>query len=69
MAENALVAWVVHPRTWELEEHLIATLDVPLNLEGNARNRFRPELTARRAAAVKRAMALPVVPNPGIGER
>lgn len=69
MAENALVAWVVHSRPWEVEDHLIATLDVPLNLEGNSRNRFHAELRSRRAATVQRAMSLLVVPNPGVGGR
>lgn len=68
MADNALVSWVTDPEPWLLEERLIAGLDVPLNLDGNAHNRFHPELTAIRAAAVARARALPVLPNPA-GER
>ncbi len=35
MAENALVSWIVRQRPWELEDDLIAVLDVPLNLMGN----------------------------------
>jgi len=69
MADNALVSWVTDPKPWHLEERLIAGLDVPLNLDGNAHNRFHPELTATRAAAVARARALPVLPNPGRGGR
>lgn len=69
MGENALVSWVVHSQPWELEGHLIATLDLPLNLQGNSRNSFHPELTKQRAAAVKRARGLPVIPNPGVGGR
>lgn len=69
MAENALVSWIVHPRPWELEDHLIATLDVPLNLQGNARNRFHADLSARRADAVARARYLPIVANPRVGGR
>jgi hypothetical protein len=61
MAENALVSWLEDPEPWVLEEQFIADLDVPLNLEGNRRNRFHPELTARRAQAVARARALPVL--------
>jgi len=69
MADDALVSWGTDPEPWLLEERLIAGLDVPLNLDGNAHNQFHPELTATRAAAVARARILPVLPNPGPGER
>lgn len=69
MAENAMVSWIVEPEPWLLEAFLIADLDVPINLEGNAGNRFHPELKAARAKAVARALALPVIPNPGTGGR
>lgn len=61
MAENALVAWVVHPEPWVLEARFIADLDVPLNLEGNSHNRFHRELTGRRAQAVAAARSLPIL--------
>ena len=69
MAENAMVSWIIEPEPWLLEAFLIADLDVPLNLEGNSRNRFHPELTAARAKAVARALAMPVIPNSGVGGR
>jgi hypothetical protein len=69
MAANAYVSWVVRDRPWELEEELIAGLDLPLNLQGNPHNRFHATLTAARARCVAQARALPVVPNPGIGGR
>jgi hypothetical protein len=61
--------WAVRERPWELEDHLIATLDLPLNLEGNSRNAFHPELTHVRARGVAQANALPVLANPGVGGR
>jgi hypothetical protein len=67
MAENAYVSWVVHDRPWELEDELIAALDLPLNLQANSHNQFHSVLTAARASCVAHARALPVVPNPGIG--
>ena len=67
MDENACVAWIARPEPWELEDYLIGSLDVPLNLDGNASNAFHPSLSAARAAAVARARQLPVVPNPGVG--
>jgi hypothetical protein len=69
MADNALVSWVQHGRPWELERELFARLDLPLNLDGNSHNLFHPMLTRIRAAAVARARALPVLPNPGVGGR
>ncbi len=67
MAEHALVSWVTHIKPWELEDELIAALDLPLNLLGNARHAFHPELSRLRSIAVRRAKAMPVVPNPGVG--
>ncbi len=69
MGANALVSWVVHDEPWEVEDHLIGTLDLPLNLQGNARNRFHADLTLRRANEVAKARLLPVVANPGVGGR
>src|SRR5215469_9061780 len=67
MAKNAYVSWVAREWPWELEDELIATLDLPLNLQGNPHNQFHPVLTGVRARCVAQAKALRVVPNPGIG--
>ena len=69
MGEHAFVSWLPHARPWELEEQLIELLDLPLNLDGNRRNAFHPELTRVRKDAVVTANLLPVVPNPKIGGR
>lgn len=69
MSENALVSWIAHARPWEVEDHLISVVDLPLNLQGNAHSSFHEALTACRAAAVARARAMPVLPNPGVGGR
>ncbi|MBM7808307.1 hypothetical protein JOD57_004144 [Geodermatophilus bullaregiensis] len=69
MAEHAFVSVVKHPRPWELEDQLIATLDLPLNLDGNSRNAFHGDLSEVRRRAVATANELPVVPNPGVGGR
>jgi len=69
MQENAFVSWLGHEEPWELESRLIAAVDLPLNLDGNARNQFHPELTGTRKQAVEAARLLPSVPNPGIGGR
>lgn len=69
MAENAHVSWVVRTRPWELEDCLIAALNLPLNLKGNSRNQFYPVLRAARARGVEQAKGLPIIPNPGVGGR
>lgn len=51
MAENAYVCWTEDREPWILEEHLLATLDLPLNLDGNARHPFHAVLTKARADA------------------
>jgi hypothetical protein len=35
LEENALVCWVEHPQPWDLEEQLLKTLSLPLNIDGN----------------------------------
>jgi GIY-YIG catalytic domain len=40
MASHARVCWMTHPRPWELEQALVARLDLPLNLHGNAHHPF-----------------------------
>jgi hypothetical protein len=60
MAENAYVSWIVRDRPWDLEDYLIAALDLPLNLEGNSRNRFYPVLKTARAKCKAQAEALPI---------
>ena len=51
---DTFVSWIVDPEPWLVEHHLIRSLDVPLNLEGNAHNRFHRDLTNRRANTVAR---------------
>lgn len=61
MAENALVSWLVREEPWVLEEELIGSLDVPLNLQGNTHNGFYPTLKMLRAEAAQAARTLPVI--------
>lgn len=60
MAQNALVAWTIHDHPWEIEEQLIETLSLPLNLAHNHHHPFYTTLSGCRAAARKRARALPI---------
>jgi hypothetical protein len=63
MADNALVCWVAHEKPWKLEDALLETLDLPLNLQGNDRHPVYQRLKQARAAARNRARALPVWPD------
>jgi hypothetical protein len=63
MAEHAFVCWLATSAPWEVESQLIASLDLPLNLDQNKANVFHSQLTAKRADCKKRARALPVVPG------
>jgi GIY-YIG catalytic domain len=69
MAENAYVSWIGRDSPWELEDHLIAALDLPLNLQGNNHNQFHLVLTGVRAKCAAQARALPVLPSSGRGGR
>jgi hypothetical protein len=60
MGRHARVCWLAHPRPWELEQALVARLDLPLNLHGNHHHRFYANLRSVRAVARTAARALPV---------
>ena len=63
MADHARVSFVEHPTPWTLEEQLISTLDLPLNLDQNRHHSFHAELGALRRAAKTRAAALAILPR------
>lgn len=60
MATNAVVVWAEAERPWELEEQLIRSLSLPLNLQGNAAHVFHSRLSELRRASRQRADSLPV---------
>jgi hypothetical protein len=64
MDANALVCWVATESPWELEEELISTLSLPLNLDQNRSHAFHVTLSAARRAARMRALELPVWSRP-----
>jgi hypothetical protein len=67
MDANAFVSWLPLSQPWLLEAHLLATLDLPLNLASNQRHPFYRTLKAVREEAAMRARAQDVLPNPGVG--
>jgi hypothetical protein len=51
MSQNALVAWVAHDEPWILEEDLINSISLPLNIQGNSHHPFQMALSAIRSDA------------------
>ena len=51
LEQNARVCWVEHPEPWKLEEQLLKTLSLPLNIDGNHLHPFVATLRACRRAA------------------
>jgi hypothetical protein len=60
MEENAFVCWVKHPAPWELEEELLGTLSLPLNIKGNKDQLFSDELNRLRKHAIRLAREMPI---------
>ena len=50
LAENARVVWTVCDQPWQLEEELLAALDLPINLDQNKNHAFHNELSELRRA-------------------
>ena len=64
--ENARVVWVEHPAPWEAEQSLLASgLPLPLNIGDNPCAAFTTPLSSLRAAARRRAEALPLMGDSG----
>jgi hypothetical protein len=60
VAKNAKVCWMEHPAPWKVEERLIQTLSLPLNVQGNNHHPFCQTLRAIRAATKENARAMPI---------
>jgi hypothetical protein len=61
MEETARVVWKALEEPWKLEEKLISTLHLPLNLDQNAANEFFPVLSGLRKTAKVRAREMPIL--------
>jgi len=60
MCSNAFVVWAVCGEPWIMEEQLISTVCLPLNLDQNRGNAFHPVLSELRFAAKMKARELPI---------
>jgi hypothetical protein len=58
MASNAFVAWQPARSPWELEPHVIAAFDLPLNLMHNGAHTFAGQLSTARRLARNQAEAI-----------
>ena len=65
LEQNALVCWVEHARPWELEEQLLKTMSLPLNIDGNDHHPYNAKLRLCRMAARVAAKAEQCVTNSG----
>jgi hypothetical protein len=61
LERNARVAWLACDEPWRIEEQMIRSVSLPLNLDQNRHHGFHSELSERRRAAKARARELPVV--------
>jgi hypothetical protein len=60
MANNAFDVWAECVDPWQVEEQLISTEYLPLNLDQNRSNPFHPDLSELRRVAKARARELPI---------
>lgn len=64
MEENAKVCWIPHEEPWVLEETLIATVSLPLNIQGN-KHPFKTVLSAMRSRAMAEAKLMEIADEKG----
>ena len=59
--QNACVAWIACDEPWRVEEELIRSVSLPLNLDQNRNHSFHAVLSEHRRNAKARARGLPVI--------
>ena len=60
MEENAFVTWIEHASPWDLEDELLQTLSLPLNIKGNQDHIFSSTLNRFRKDAIQDARSNPI---------
>jgi hypothetical protein len=63
LAENARVVWMVCDQPWRVEEELIASMNLPINLGQNRNHAFHQVLSELRQTAKAKAKILPILPR------
>lgn len=64
MEKNAKVSWIADEEPWVLEEILISSLSLPLNIQGN-KHPFKPTLSAMRSKAMEEAKIMKIADETG----
>jgi hypothetical protein len=65
IAENTSVAWTVSEAPWAIEEEVLLSLSLPLNIKGNSRHPFCRTLKLVRKRARQNARELPILARNG----
>ncbi|NTU73801.1 hypothetical protein HGB07_06595 [Candidatus Roizmanbacteria bacterium] len=60
MRDNAFVSWIENDEPWILEEELLHTFALPLNIQGNRHHSFAAELNKIRKRAIANAKEAPI---------
>ncbi len=68
MEKNAKVHWIPVEAPWELEDTLIASVPLPLNIQGNAHD-FRITLSGMRSQAAAEARLMEIADERGFRRR
>jgi hypothetical protein len=68
MEKNAKVHWIPVEAPWELEDTLIASIPLPLNIQGNAHD-FRMTLSGMRSQAAAEARLMEIADEMGFRRR
>jgi len=68
IGSHAMVHWIPHSEPWILEEHLISSISLPLNIQGN-NHAFRPLLSAIRSKAMADAKAMAIASEAGLSRK
>ncbi|MBL5885547.1 hypothetical protein JBO43_17540 [Lelliottia aquatilis] len=64
MEKNAKVYWIANEEPWVLEETLISSISLPLNIQGNNHS-FKPILSAMRSKAMREAKIMEIADERG----
>lgn len=68
MEQNAMVHWLPVEAPWEVEVKLIASIPLPLNIQGNAHS-FKPTLSGMRTQAASEARLMDIADERGLKRR
>lgn len=68
MEQNAKVHWIEHDEPWVVEESLIGSIALPLNIQGNSHT-FKPLLSALRSKAMAEAKLMEIADESGLSRR